>query len=71
MIVNDFKGVDLRSIGLLDLGIERITQTTADSSYNWADISTKNVGLDIIVCKTIFRGFIISFCYWGGLGMIG
>jgi hypothetical protein len=56
MIVNDFQGIDLRSIGLLDIGVERITQTTADSSYNWADISTKNVGLDIIVCNNCFKG---------------
>jgi len=54
MIVNDFKGIDLRSIGLLDLGIERITQSSAESSYDWADISTKNAGLNIIVCKTIY-----------------
>lgn len=53
MIVNEFQGIDLRSIGLLDLGVERITQTTADSSYNWADISSKNVGLDIIICEKI------------------
>jgi len=49
MIVNDYKYIDLELIGLLDQPVERIT-TAVNSSWKSFDITTNNVGLDILLC---------------------